>query len=365
MPGSLRRTPLHERHAAAGARLVPFAGWEMPLLYKSIVAEHRAVRQGAGLFDVSHMGQVRLHGGDAVALAQRLFTNRIAEAPLGRVRYGLLCSEDGGVVDDVTAYRVEGDEVLFCVNAANLEQDLTWIGRVRAAGNFACEIRDESAATVLLALQGPKALELAHRVVDDDEPPPRRWRFREAEIAGTPVWLSRTGYTGEDGYELYAPAQAATELWDRLRAVGGEELVPAGLGARDTLRTEMAFPLYGHELDRERDPIAAGLERFVAFGAGFVGEPALRRIAETGPALRLVGLVGEGRRVPRPGSPIVAEEEVGVVTSGTFGPSVERPIAIGYVPSPYAACGTRLAVELRGRRVAYTVVETPFFRRKS
>ncbi|MFQ5514274.1 MAG: glycine cleavage system aminomethyltransferase GcvT [Myxococcota bacterium] len=363
MSGALRVTPLHARHVEAGARLVPFAGFEMPLLYRSIVAEHLVVRSSAGLFDVSHMGEIVLHGADAVTLAQRVFSNDVAETAVGRVRYGLLCQADGGVLDDVTLYRLAPETLLLCVNATNTRTDLEWIEQVRRDHGFACEVRDESEETALLALQGPRAREIARELRPAQAPEPRRWRFLETTLAGIPLRLSRTGYTGEDGYELYVASERAEALWDALCETGGERLSRAGLGARDTLRTEMGFPLYGHELTPERSPIAAGLERFLAFGRGFIGEEALRRERERGPRERLVGLMLEGRQVARSGYPILEDERVGTVSSGTYGPSVERSIAIGYVPPRCAARGTRLSVEVRGRRVPCQVSELPFYRR--
>ena len=369
MTAALRRTPLHDRHTALGARMVPFAGWDMPVLYSSIVAEHKAVRERAGLFDVSHMGELRLRGTGAVALAQRLFTNDIASAAPGRVRYGLFCREDGGAVDDVTAYRIGPEEVLFCVNASNTDADRVWVEKARDEGGVDCEILDETEATALLAIQGPDALAITARLAPADLRPPRPWTFRETELQGIPVWLSRTGYPGEDGYEFYAPAEAAAGLWDALLEAGGERLLPAGLGARDTLRTEMAYPLYGHELDLDRTPIQAGLERFLAFGQGFIGEPALAAERERGPAQRLVGLVLESRGVARAGHPILAKgERIGSVTSGTHAPSVERSIAIGYVPAELAARGAsggdELSIEVRGRPLPCKITKTPFYRRK-
>jgi aminomethyltransferase len=344
--------------------MVPFAGWEMPVLYSSIIEEHLAVRESAGLFDVSHMGEVRLRGPDASELAQLLFTNDVRNLAEGAVRYGLLCLETGGVVDDVTLYRRGPEELLFCVNASNVPGDVAWMRKVRERSGLDCELSDESDATGLVALQGPAAAAIVEALLSPATPCPRRWRFSETELAGTTVWLSRTGYTGEDGFEIYAPADRIGAVWDTLIREGGEAVTLAGLGARDTLRTEMAYPLYGHELDRETDPITASLERFVAFGAGFVGEEALARLRERGPARRRVGLVLDGRQVPREGCAIWADEPVGRVTSGTYGPSVERSIAIGYVPAEYAAIGTPLAIEVRGRRLPARVAKTPFFDRK-
>ena len=363
-PGAaLRRTPLWSRHVEAGARMVPFAGFDMPVVYASILDEHRAVRTRAGVFDVSHMGEVRLRGPATLELAQRLFTNDVAGSGLGRVRYGLFCIESGGVVDDVTLYRTGERELLFCVNASNIAADLAWMREVLALSGLDCEIVDESDATGLLAVQGPEALAIVARLAPAGMKPPKRWHFAHAELAGIPVLLSRTGYTGEDGYEIFAAAERMVALWDALREAGGDALALAGLGARDTLRTEMAYPLYGHELDREHDPVEAGLERFVAFGRGFIGEPALRRHeARGGPSRKLVGLVLEGRQVARPGFRIQTPDGDGVVTSGTFAPSIDGAIALGYVPAKFAA-GANLHVEIRGKSVPCKVVSTPFYKR--
>jgi aminomethyltransferase len=349
--------------------MVPFAGFEMPVLYTSIVGEHRAVRARAGLFDVSHMGEFRVRGPGALALAQWLFTNDVSGTAPGRARYGLLCAEDGGIVDDVTLYVLGPEEVLFCVNAANVASDWEWFHETHRSFGADCEICDESAETALLALQGPATPDLLAALLPPSAKLPRPWRFIRSELAGVPLLVAATGYTGERGFELYTPAGGAGAVWDAICAAGGADLSLAGLGARDTLRTEMAYPLYGHELDRSRNPIEAGLERFLAFGRGFRGEPALRAVQERGPEQRLVGLVVEGRQVARPGYPICgpdpeAGEILGRVTSGTYGPTVERSIAIGYVPAGLAGAGTRLHVEVRGRRVPCEVSETPFLRRK-
>ena len=365
----LRRTPLHGRHVDAGARMVDFAGFELPVLYGSILEEHRSVRRSAGLFDVSHMGQIRLRGGDALALAQRLFSNDVARARLGRVRYGLLCREDGGVIDDVMLYRVGENELLFCVNAGNRDADLAWMRQVQADEKFKCDLIDEGEETALLALQGPKAVEIASRLEASGEPPPRRMTFRATELAGVPVWLSRTGYTGEDGYEIYLPSGSAVALWDRLLEAGAGALLPAGLGARDTLRTEMGYSLYGHELDLQHDPLQAGLGRFVKLEHDFIGAETLRERAARDPELALVGLMVEGRVVARSGFAIFADEDseapIGTVTSGTFAPSVERSIAIGYVRAQSGEPGQRLCVEIRSRRIGCTVCPLPFYDAKS
>ena len=345
--------------------MVPFAGFEMPVSYQSIVAEHRCVRRTAGLFDVSHMGEIRLRGPGSSALAQRLFSNDVSGMEPGRVRYGLLCLPDGGVVDDVTLYRVSDEEFFFCVNAANTAEDLDWMREVHAGSGLGCELIDESPATALLAVQGPEARRIVAALRPEDAPEPRRWRFLACELDGVAVQLSRTGYTGEDGYEIYAPAERAVELWDRLIETGGDRLSPAGLGARDTLRTEMGFPLYGHELDRGTNPVEAGLERFLALEREFVGRDALAELSERGPSRHLVGLRIEGRAVARTGFPIHTPAGPGSVTSGTFGPSVECSIAMGYVPAGGAEPGTRVEVEVRGRRLTSELTEIPFYRRKN
>jgi aminomethyltransferase len=360
----LARTPLFARHQDAGAKLSPFAGFEMPVVYSSIVEEHRSVRNAAGLFDVSHMGEIRLSGVDAAALAQLLFTNDVGSMQVGRVRYGMFLDESTGVIDDVTLYRVGDCELFFCVNAANTADDLAWMREVHSSSGLECEITDESEATALLAIQGPDAPGIVASLLAQGTTPPRRWRYQRTELAGIRAGLSRTGYTGEDGYEIYVAAADAVALWDRLLGAGGERVRPAGLGARDTLRMEMGYPLYGHELDREHNPIEAGLERFVAFGKGFIGEDALTRARDSGASVHLVGLVLEGRQVARAGFPLIVDGGKGAVTSGTYGPSVERSIAMGYVPEEFAGIGTRVLVEVRGRNVPCEVVGLPFYNEK-
>jgi aminomethyltransferase len=343
---------------------VAFAGFSMPLLYTSIVEEHRAVRTALGLFDVSHMGEAWIRGPEALTLAERLFTNSAKDLPEGRVRYGLFCQDDGGAIDDVTLFRTGPNEVFFCLNAANIHTDVDWMRSVQKREGFDCEVLDESSNTGLLALQGPFAPEVLDPLLPPGSDLPRPWRFDAVRLANIPVLLSRTGYTGEDGFEIFVGADRTVALWDALRREAGANLTLCGLGARDTLRTEMAYPLYGHELDRSRSPIEAGLERFCAFGSGFIGEEALVRVQETGPRERRVGMCLEGRAVARPGFPIFEGDGVGTVTSGTYGPTVERSIAMGYVPAQHAEEGTRLAVEIRGRRVPCEVVRTPFYDRK-
>lgn len=341
-----------------------FAGYEMPVQYGSILAEHRAVRERAGLFDVSHMGQLHLAGPGAEAAVERLVTCPVATLRPGQVRYGLLCRETGGVVDDVTVYRSAADAFFLCVNAANVEKDRDWVLAHAGAG---AELHDRSDETGLLALQGPASAEILASVAEPDPRPLRRFRFADARVAGHRVLVSRTGYTGSDGFELYCAAADAASLWDALLEAGrGAGLVPAGLGARDTLRLEAALPLYGHELDDDTTPLEAGLERFVDFDGGrFVGAEALRRQRAEGVARRLVGFEVEGRGVARAGHPLLhGGALVGRVTSGAPSPTLGKPIGLGYVPAALAPVGTELAVRIRDQEVRARVVPTPFVGRR-
>jgi len=357
---SLLRTPLYELHRRLGARLVPFAGFEMPVQYSGILAEHAAVRNAAGLFDVSHMGQIHLGGPGAVAAAERLVSSPVASLRRGRVRYGLLCNEDGGVVDDVTVYRLAEDALMLCVNASNVEKDWRWI--VRHAGPEVA-LRDRSAETALLALQGPASAAVLAPLSDADLGALRRFAFVEGAVAGRPALISRTGYTGSDGFELYLDAGAGETVFEALLDAGrAHGLLPAGLGARDTLRLEAALPLYGHELDDATSPLEAGLERFVKRAAGgFLGAEAIERRAAAGHTRALVGFVLDGRGVARAGHEIVRDgRPVGRVTSGAPSPTLGKPIGLGYVPPALAGPGTLLEIAIRDRAVPARVVRTPF-----
>jgi len=357
---ALQRTPLADAHRALGARMVPFAGFEMPVQYGSILEEHRAVREHAGLFDVSHMGQIHVAGPGALAAVERLVTCPIASLATGQVRYGLLCNERGGVVDDVTVYRLAADAFFLCVNAANVEKDFGWMREHAGPG---ARVEDRSARTGLLALQGPASSDVLRTISKLPPAGMKRFRFVEGEVAGIPVLASRTGYTGSDGYELYLDAAQTLALWSALLEAGRPlGLLPAGLGARDTLRLEAALPLYGHELDDETSPLEAGLDRFVKPG-GYVGAEAVAARAAAGLTRRLVGFVVEDRAVARAGHALLHDaNEVGRVTSGAPSPSLGKPIGLGYVPPRLAQPGTRLAVAIRDRSVPAVVVETPFVR---
>jgi aminomethyltransferase len=359
---SLKRTPLHAVHEQLGARMVPFAGFAMPVQYDSIKEEHAAVRETVGLFDVSHMGQIHFEGPGAVASVEHLVTCPVASLAPGRVRYGLLCHAHGGTVDDVTVYRVSEDHLFLCVNAANIEKDYRWC--VQHSGSDT-RVRDRSDETALLALQGPASLGVLRQLCADDLDDLRRFRFREVRCADLPVTLSRTGYTGSDGFELYLANADARALWEALVSAGREAgLRPAGLGARDTLRLEAALPLYGHELDDATSPIEARLERFVKLdGADFLGADALRAQRETGPERVLVGVEVTGRGIAREGYALAIDgREVGALTSGGPSPTLGKSIGLGYVPPTSSEPGQALDVVIRGRPVAAKVVETPFVR---
>jgi aminomethyltransferase len=332
----------------------------MPVQYAGILQEHRAVRERAGLFDVSHMGQIHLRGRGALASLERLVTCPVASLRVGQVRYGILCHETGGTVDDVTVYRTGEDAYFLCVNASNIEKDHAHVLHYAALDT---EIRDESAATGLLALQGPLCAEILASIAEPDARALRRFRFAEGRVAGRPALISRTGYTGSDGFEIYCAAGDAVPLWDALLERGGPRgLEPAGLGARDTLRLEAALALYGHELDDATTPLEAGLDRFVDLArGGFVGAEALRRQHASGVSKRLAGFVVEGRGIARAEHALAhGGREVGRVTSGAPSPTLGKSIGLGYVPPALAEAGTELAVMIRGQAVAARVVQTPF-----
>jgi aminomethyltransferase len=359
---AFQRTPLYDVHRTLGARLIPFAGFEMPVQYRSILDEHAAVRERAGLFDVSHMGQIHLRGATAIADAERLLTCPVASLKIGRVRYGLLCNERGGVVDDVTVYRVAADHVLLCVNASNVEKDYRWLVRGSADST---DVRNASAETCLLALQGPASDAILGPLVASELAALRFFAFLETRLAGVPVLVSRTGYTHAGGFEIFGPAGDAEKLWHAIAEAGAAHgLAPCGLGARDTLRLEAALPLYGHELADDITPLEARLERFVKLAAGgFVGAEALAAQRAAGIPRALVGFVVEGRGIARAEHALAhAGREVGRVTSGAPSPTLGKPIGLGYVPPPLAAAGTALDVIVRGQPVAARVVDTPFVR---
>lgn len=353
---AVRRTPFYDRHLALGAKMVPFAGHAMPLQFEGIVAEHRAVRTGVGVFDVSHMGEIRLRGPGAVAYANHLVTNEVAAVPDGKAVYTPMCLEHGGIVDDLLVY-VQGAERLLVVNAANFKKDLGWV-REHAPGDV--EVVDENAATGQLAVQGPKAEDVIARVYGERCRALQFYTFLDWRDGPRRALVSRTGYTGEDGFEIYMPAEQALEHFDRVFEAGrATGIRPVGLGARDTLRLEMGYCLYGNDIDETTNPLEAGIGWTVHFEKpAFSGHQALRRLKAEGPPRRLVGLVLDADRIARQGAEVYAgETRVGTLTSGSMGISIGKPVAMAYVDVAAASTGTR--VELRARGQALPAVVTP------
>jgi len=357
----MKRTPLHTAHVARHARMVDFAGWEMPVQYSGIIEEHLAVRRTAGLFDVSHMGEVEIRGTEALAACQYLTANDVARLRDGQAQYTLLCLPSGGVVDDVIVHRLSATRYLFCVNAANRERDLTWMREHRRGA----EVIDRSDDYAQLALQGPAATAILARLTALPLERIPAFSFAEGSVAGRHALAAHTGYTGEDGWELYCAPGDAVPLWDALLDAGRNDgVVPAGLGARDTLRLERALPLYGHELTEERTPLEAGLGWVVRLDKGdFIGREALRRQKAEGLRRKLVGVVLDGG-IPRQGYRLRRDGAViGEITSGTKSPLLGKGIGLGYVAATSSEVGTKVTVEIRQRDVAAEVVRLPFYRR--
>lgn len=367
---NLKHTPLHAQHLEAKGRMVPFAGFEMPVQYKGVAEEHRAVREQVGLFDVSHMGEVELRGPNALETADKLFTNNIGRLTNGQACYTCMCLASGGIVDDLVVYRIADDHLLICVNASNRAKDFAHMVSV-ADGN--CEVIDSSDSWAQLAVQGPNATAVVnalHPSLKDKLEGLKPFRFFQTDIWGPNSIVSRTGYTGENGYELYVPADRAAELWNALLAAGEPHgLQPAGLGARDSLRLEMGYPLYGNDIDEATNPYEADLGWVVKLKkpTQFVGREFLEREQTYGPAQRMVGLEITGRGIARPGYKVChpnGSTVIGRVTSGTKSPTLGKAIAMAYVQTPYTAEGTELAVEIRGQPVAAIVTSRPFLKRK-
>ncbi|MFF2654103.1 glycine cleavage system aminomethyltransferase GcvT [Streptomyces sp. NPDC058045] len=373
MTDSPRRTALDAVHRALGATMTDFAGWDMPLRYGSERDEHTAVRTRAGLFDLSHMGEITVTGPQAADLLGYALVGNIATVKPGRARYTMICREDGGILDDLIVYRLgdtEDPTYLVVANASNAQTVLDALTE-RAAG-FDAEVRDDRDAYALLAVQGPASPGIVAALTDADLDGLKYYAGLPTTVAGVPVLLARTGYTGEDGFELFAAPEHAEKLWRALTDAGADAgLVPCGLSCRDTLRLEAGMPLYGHELSTALTPFDAGLGRVVKFEkeGDFVGRAALSaaaKRAESAPPRKLVGLVAEGRRVPRAGYPVVAGGEViGEVTSGAPSPTLGRPIAMAYVDAAHAAPGTTgVGVDIRGSHEPYEVVALPFYKRQ-
>ena len=351
---ALRHTPLYDAHVAAGAKLVSFAGWEMPIQYAGIREEHFAVRRHAGVFDVSHMGQIETCGPEAVELLQRLVSNDVRRMPVGGAQYSVLCNPDGGVLDDLFTYRLAECEFLTVTNAANHDRDLAWFAT--HAAEFDADVVDRHADFAMLAVQGPDARRLVQGMTDGPLPP--RFRCTERTLAGVPALVCGTGYTGEDGVELLLDPRDAASVWDALLQVG---VRPAGLGARDTLRLEACFHLYGNDLSEDRDPISAGLEWCCREETGFIGSERVAAIRRQGPAEKLVPFAIKGPGIARQGNPVIGGGEV---TSGTFSPCLELGIGMAYVSAARAQPGTLLQIDVRGTVRDAVVERKPLYRKE-
>jgi aminomethyltransferase len=353
------RTALHDWHASHGARMVDFAGWDMPVQYTTIMDEHAAVRTGAGLFDISHMGRLSFGGPDALALIQKVYTNNAATMKDGQVRYGLICNDNGGIRDDVLVYRWPYGWAMV-VNASNRTKVVQWIEESK--GTLNVQLDDQTLSTCMVAVQGPKAIELVAGLTDADASKLAYYYATPTRCLGQQAVLSRTGYTGEDGVEIAIGNAYGVQLWEELVKRGAK---PCGLGARDTLRLEGSMPLYGHELSEEIDPFQAGLSWAVKMDKGdFRGKAALEKRQKDAAARRRVGLEMKGKRIAREGALLKADgKEIGIITSGTHSPTFGKPIAMGYVDPAYQTVGTSLIVDIRGNEENAVVVPMPFYKR--
>jgi aminomethyltransferase len=352
------RTPLYEQHVELGARMVDFAGWDMPVQYEGIREEHSAVRRHAGMFDVSHMGQVEVEGPGALAFLQRTLSNDVAKVHVGGAQYSCLCNDDGGVIDDLFAYRLGGDRYLIVTNAANHQTDLAWLGRQSL--RFDAIVRDVADRYAMLAVQGPHARAVLGQALGIELPP--RFHVSHVQFGRRPALACGTGYTGEDGVELLLDPEVATPIWAELLDAG---VVPCGLGARDTLRLEVCYPLHGNELSPERNPIEAGLGWCCKEETQFIGGQTVARARAEGTAEQLVAFEIEGQGIPREGNPVMmrskGDEQVGTVTSGTFAPSLELGAGMAYVRSELAEAGTEVEIDVRGKRRPARIASKPLY----
>ncbi|MBM82526.1 MAG: glycine cleavage system protein T [Planctomycetaceae bacterium] len=363
MNDPLLQTICRDWHVERGAKMAPFGGWDMPIQHTGIVQEHHAVRKACGLFDIAHMGRVFFRGTDACRLLDHLLTNDVSQLQPGQVRYSLVTNHDGFILDDVLVYRLD-DGYMLVVNASNRVKIVDWISEHQAG--FDVDVQDKTTDRFMLALQGPKALSLLQSFCETDLSPMPYYSVMTSTVAGKDAIVSRTGYTGEDGFEVIVPANVGLELWQQLVAAGDDiGLVPCGLGCRDTLRLEAAMPLYGHELNEDIDPFTAGLSFAVKLNAAdFIGRSALLTAKANPERKKRIGLALAGRRVARDGMEVFSEDrEIGRVTSGTFSPTFEKPVAMAYVSAPAPEVGSQVEVQIRNSREPATVVKLPFYKR--
>jgi len=360
---ALRRTPLHDTHKLHGARLVGFAGWEMPVQYKSALDEHHATRKSAGLFDVSHMGEVFFEGPGALASLQSIVTNDLSKCADGQAQYTSMLREHGGIIDDLVVYRFRESKLLVCVNAGNRAKDAEWL--IERGTRPDCAVTDRGDDYAQLAVQGPQAASIVQKLTKADLSSVKTYWFTVGEVAGFPAVIARTGYTGEDGFELFVAPHHAAPLWNALITASDGALVPAGLGARDSLRLESAYRLYGNDMDETTTPLECGLGWITRFDKGdFIGRDALLKQKAEGITRKLVGFKLTDRGIARHDYPVLVDGTLaGKVTSGTLGPTVQQSVGLAYVPATHAAEGSVFDVEIRGKPVPAVVVKTPFYKR--
>jgi aminomethyltransferase len=359
----LKRTPLHRIHVDSGAKMVPFAGWEMPIEYAGLVGEHNAVRTSAGIFDVSHMGEIEISGPAALALVQKVTTNNAAKLAINQAQYSGLIYPQGTFVDDLLVYRFSDNHFFLCVNASNVEKDYEYI-RSHASGNV--EVRNSSPEYAQIAVQGPKAIPVLQKMTATNLNSIRYYWFDRLDLEGEAVIAARTGYTGEDGFEIFCKPDVAPRLWNRIREVGGDHIVPAGLGARDTLRLEAKMVLYGNDIDDTTTVLEADLEWIIKWDKGdFIGRSALWKQKENGIDRKLAGFEIFDRGIARHGhEAYIGGNKVGVVTSGTFAPYLKKAIGLLYLPDENASVDQEFEIDVRGKRLKARVVPTPFYRRE-
>ena len=367
----LKRTPLYEAHKKLGARIVDFAGWEMPVLYSGIIEEHRAIRNSVGIFDVSHMGEIEITGREAVKLLQFLTVNDVTRLNDNECQYSMMCYPDGGIVDDILVYRLSGERFMLCVNASNADKDYQWILRSlntgRAEGMFRnAEVKNTSENISQISIQGKNSEPLLQKVTGDDLSVIKHNSFVFTNVDGINVLVSRTGYTGEDGFEIYFKNEYAVKIWDRLLEIGKEyDIKPVGLGARDTLRLEMKYPLYGNDISEKTTPLEAGLSWVTKFDKGnFMGRESLLKQKEGGLKKKLIGFEMTDKGIPRSHYSIFkGAEQVGEVTSGTMSPSLNKAIGVGYVKTEISDIGNEIEIDIRGNHQKAKIVSTPFYKR--
>lgn len=364
----MKRTALIEEHRRLGGRLIDFGGWELPVQYTGVMDEHLACRSAAGLFDVSHMGEILVEGEDAGKFLYHLVSNDVSKIEVGMAQYSALCRPDGGIVDDLIVYRRAADRFLVCVNASNTKKDFEWMRKIHRAGGFRCRLEDESAKWSQIAIQGRQAEAILQTLTPADLPAVKPFRFVEDAVSGIPAILARTGYTGEDGFEIYLPWDEAPKVWRALLENGSARgLKPCGLGARDTLRLEVKYPLYGNELTDETNPIEAGIGFATKLDkTDFVGKSAILAAKQAGLKRKLVGIEMKGAGIPRHGYKVFSADggrEIGFVTSGSQSPSLKKAIGIAYVAAEHSEIGQSVLVEVRANRIPAEVASTPFYKR--